>query len=97
MSLFVSPIIDITIALFLSVFLIKNIFFKEKDSKGMKWIAIGGLFLVVEFTFPGDSLITLLNSTISMQMLQQIGIILSLIAFGCIIIGSIKTILELFE
>lgn len=80
---------DIIIVLFISIAIIRY-FFRDKEIKGLNWLIIGGLFLLIDLIFPTDSIVTLLGNT----SIRFISLGWHLIAATFVIIGTVKLIFE---
>lgn len=89
--LFYTGWLDAALVFFIAIFAFKYTSLKDKESKGLKWMIIGGLFLLVGTIFYLPNWLAVgLN-------LSGFDIVVPLIAFIIIVIGFIKLISELFE
>jgi len=93
MTLFTTVSMDAALLLFMGLIACKFVIFKDKPSRGLKWMIAGGLILVIQII-------------LSVMDWQLIGVLaffpwmsfsLVTIAVILVIIGGIKAILELFE
>jgi len=90
--LFASWSMDATLILFIAIVFCKYVIFKDKESKGLRFIIAGGLFLLIEII---SSTVNWSLAGIGFSLL--VSFMLTVIALILVVLGSIKIILELFE